>query len=177
MKILSLLPVLGLLCAGCSDSEGPNVPAEPVYEPTETSISIRSLQDGIVGAGALDGFHLELAYNTEDACQLDKETYAEFEIYSGKSLKFIDEDEKRVDVFHMTEENLVIVPPYPGTPQLYDHYQLLPVSSSGEGEYDFALKLYQPQSGRCFITPRYRMKLALLEGSKFKITAQIDVVK
>ncbi len=168
MKYLYFLVAIGaVLCAGCSDTEGPNVPSEPVYEPTATCIGIQHDEESGLVPGTFDGFYMAVIYNAEDACRFDTESYVSFEIYSGPELRFINEGSDAEGNLHLTEENTIllpvptppVIPPVSGLPIGYDYYQYLPVCSAGEGVYEFALKVYQPQNERYFITPRYRMKL------------------
>lgn len=159
MKPLNLcaLFLAAAVIAGCSDDKKSE---KPVFEKTEIRVFTRNEITGNTNAGdIIDGQHyiiVEFVYNEENNCQLTDETYVWIESYSENKLEIVDGYCEEAGYMHLPYETLHLLYKDPSVPD-YDWHCTLAFVSSDAGPYDFALKFYQPKTGKYYITPRHRI--------------------
>lgn len=163
MKTLLRLCVflsVGALLAGCTED---NKSEDPIFEKTNMRIyALNELTPESQSNGAINNgeYYLYIipAYNKGNNCDLENETFVWIETYAGGQLRFSEnyDDEKgkiRIpnDLIYITHNN-------PNLTEYNRNCQICIIAPE-EGTYDFALKFYQPKTGKYYITPRHRIKI------------------
>lgn len=160
-KRLIIALIAGIVCAGCSETTSSDT------NPIPTNIYITPESNRVAGA-VIDGNYiicLNLGYNDDNNCKLSGETiYAAVEVYSGNKLCISPEYGYNEHGYaSIDEDEILLLNHFPGLP--YDWSFNLYFYGSGEGESEFALKLYQPETDTYYITPRHKMKISLEPSS------------
>lgn len=175
-RIIAL--IAGIVCAGCSDSDRTNSATNPM----PTNIYITSESTRVVGA-VIDGeyaFFLNLGYNDDNNCKLSGETlYAAVEVYSGNKLCISPEYGYNEHGYASIDEDEILLS-HNDSFSPFDWNFNLYFDGSEEGESEFALKLYQPETDTYYITPRHKLKISLKPSSIgteewWWITAEVTV--
>lgn len=169
----SFLFAAALCCASCSDS--PEAEPSITYLPTD----IHGTTHGEVTGnyyGSVEGFYLVTVFNGTEACDLLQETYAWFDVRTSNELKFVGEHAQD-GVLHITLDNIAIVNTDVTSGDLnleQTYFQDLPIAASEEGTYEFALKFYQPGTGKYYITSYYSMVLWLENDRLLSKTTRME---
>lgn len=157
---LCLFLSAGILLAGCSED---NKPEDPIFEKTNIRIyALNEMTSGSQSNGAINNgeYYLYIipAYNNGNNCDLENETFVWIETFAGRKLRFSEdyEDEKgriRIpnDLIYISHNNPYLTE--------YNRNCQICIIAAEEGTYDFALKFYQPKTGKYYITPRHRIKI------------------